>query len=61
MGKVLPGKIFILINFDVKALTQVNLQQIWMNFNTFPNSSRVNCVIRINFNSDAVHKGCKLL
>ena len=54
MDKVLPGEIFILINFNVKALTQVNSQQIWMNFSTFPNSSRVNCVIRINFNSDAV-------
>ena len=61
MDKVLPGEIFILINFNAKALTQVNSQQIWMNFNTFPNSSRVNCVIRINFNSDAVHKGWKLL
>ena len=56
MDKVLPSEIVILINFNVKALTQVNSQQIWMNFNTFPNSSRVNCVIRINFNSDAVHK-----
>ena len=55
MDKVLPGETFILINFNVKALTQVNLQQIWMNFNTFPNSSR------INFNSDSVHKGWKLL
>ena len=61
MDKVLPSEIFILINFNVKALTQVNSQQIWMNFNTFPNSSRVNYVIRINFNSDAVHKGWKLL
>ena len=50
MDKVLPGEIFILISF-----TQVNSQQIWMNFSTLHNSSRVNCVIRINFNSDAVH------
>ena len=61
MDKVLLGEIFILVNFNVKALTQVNSQQIWMNFDTFPNSSRVNCVIRIDFNSDAVHKGWKLL
>ena len=61
MDKVLLGEIFILVNFNVKALTQVNSQQIWMNFDTFPTSSRVNCVIRINFNSDAVHKGWKLL
>ena len=45
VDKVLPGEIFILINFNVKALTQVNSQQIWMNFNTFPNSSSVNCVM----------------
>ena len=61
MDKILPGEIVILINFNVKALTQVNSQQIWMNFNTFPNSSSVNCVIRINFNPDAVHKRWKLL
>ena len=61
VDKVLPGELFVFINFNVKALTRVNSQQIWMNFNTFPNSSRVNCVIRINFNSDAVHKGWKLL
>ena len=53
---VLPGEIFILISFYVKALTQINSQQTWMNFNTFPNSSCVNCVTWINFNSDAVHK-----
>ena len=59
LDKVLPGQIFILISFNVKDLTQVlvNPQQIWMNFDTFPNSSPVNCVI--NFNSDAVHKGWK--
>ena len=61
MDKVLPGHVFILISFNVKDLTQVNSQQIWMDFDTFPNSSRVNCVIQINFNSDAVHKGWKLL
>ena len=61
VDKVLLDEIFILINFTVKALTQVNSQQIWMNFNRFPNSCRVNCVTRINFNSDAVHKGWKLL
>ena len=44
MDKVLPGEIFILISFKVKALAQVNSQQIWMNFNTFPDSCRVNCV-----------------
>ena len=54
MDKVLPGEMFTLINFNVKAL--VNQQQIWRNSNTFSNSSRVNCVIRTNFNSDAVHK-----
>ena len=61
MDKVLLGEIFILINFTVIALTQVNSQQIWMNFNTFPNSCRVNCVTQINFNLDAVHNGWKLL
>ena len=61
MDKVLPSEIFILINFNVKALTQVNSQQTWMNFDTFSNSSRVNCVIWINFSSHAVHKGWKLL
>ena len=61
MDKVLPGQIFILISFNVKDLTQVNSQQIWMNSDEFPNSSRVNCVTPINFNSDAVHKGRKLL
>ena len=63
MDKVLPGQIFILVSFNVKDLTQVlvNPQQIWMNFDTFPNSSPVNCVTRINFNSDAVRKGWKVL
>ena len=61
MDKVLPGEIFILISFTVKAFTQVNSMQMCMNSNTFPSSSRVNCVIRINFNLDAVRKGRKLL
>ena len=61
MDILLPGEILILINFNVKVLTQVNSHQIWMNFNTFPNSSRVNYVIQINFNSDAIHKDWKLL
>ena len=29
----------------------------WMNFNTFSSSSRVDCEIQINFNLDAVDKG----
>ena len=57
MDKVLPGEIFILISFNVKAFTQVNSQQMWVNFDTFPNSSRANCVIPVNFNLDTVHKG----
>ena len=54
MDKMLPGQIFILISFNVKDLTQVliNPQQIWMNFDTFPNSSPVNCVTRIQFIKD---------
>ena len=46
----------ILITFNVKALTQVNSQQLWMNFNTFSSSSRLNCAIRVNYNLDTVHK-----
>ena len=63
VDKVLPSQIFILISFNVKDLTQVlvNPEQIWMNFDTFPNSSPVNCVTGINFNSDAVHKEWKVL
>ena len=62
MDKDLPGDFFImLICFNVNAFTQVNSQQMWMNFNTFPCSSRVNCVIRLNFNLDAVRKRWKLL
>ena len=33
----------------------------WMNFDTFSSSSRVDCAIQINFNLDAVDKGWKLL
>ena len=58
--KVSPGEVFILMSFNVKAFTQVNQQQMWMNFNTFLSSSHVNCVIRINFKLNAVHKGWKL-
>ena len=29
----------------------------WMKFNTFPNSSHINCVIWINFNLDPAHNG----
>ena len=61
MDKVLSGKIYILISLDVKAFTQVNSQQMYINFNTFSSFSRVNCVTRINFNLDAVHKVWKLL
>ena len=56
VDKVLQGEIFILIGFNVKAFTQVNPQQMWMNSNTFPSSSCVNCAFRINFNLDGVHK-----
>ena len=48
------------MSLNVKALTKVNSQQVWINFNTFLNSSRVNCVIWINFNLNVVHKGWKL-
>ena len=61
MDKVLPGKIFILISFKEKVCTQIKSEQMWINFNTFPGSSRVDCVIQINFNLDAVDKGWKLL
>ena len=50
MDKVSPGKIFILINFKEEIFTQMNSQQMWMNFNTFPSSSREDCAIQINFN-----------
>ena len=33
----------------------------WMNFNMFPDSSRVDCAIQINFSLDAVNKGWTLL
>ena len=61
MDKVLLDKIFILISLNVKAHTQVNSQQMWINFDAFLSSSRVNCMIRINFSLDAVRKGWKLL
>ena len=61
MDKVLEGKSFILISFKEKVFTHVNSQQMWMNFNTFSSSSRVDCAIQINFNFDAVYKGWKLL
>ena len=61
MDKVLPGKIFILINFKEKVFTPVDSQQMWMNFNTFSSSSRVDCAIQINFNLDEVDKRSKLL
>ena len=57
MDKVLLGEIFILISFDGKAFTQVNLQEMWMNSNMFPSSTRLNCVILINLNLGAVYKG----
>ena len=56
MDKVLLGQIFILISFKEKVFTHVNLQQMWMNFNTFSSFSRVDCAIQINFNLDAVNK-----
>ena len=49
MDKVLPGQICILIRFNVKTFEQVTSQQMWMHFNTFPSSSPVTCMIRINF------------
>ena len=61
MNKVLPGRIFILISFKEKAFTQINLQQMWMNFNTFPSSSSVDYAIQINFNLDVVNKEWKFL
>ena len=56
VDKVLPGKIFMLIGFSVKAITQVNPQHTWVNFNTFPSCFLVNCVIQVNLNIDAVRK-----
>ena len=52
MAKVLPRNMF-------NAFIQVNSQQMLMNFDTFPSYSRVNCMIRINFNLNAVHAGLK--
>ena len=43
------------------VFNHVNSQQMWTNFNTFSSSSRVDCVIQINFNLDAGDKGWKLL
>ena len=60
MDKVLPGKIFIIINFKEKVFTHIISQQMWMNFNTFSSSSCVDCAIQINFILDAVYKGWKL-
>ena len=54
VDKVLPGKIFILISFKEKVFTQINSQQMWMNFNMFSSSSRVDCTIQIKFSVDAV-------
>ena len=61
MDEVLPCEFFILVGFNVRGLTKLNSQQMWMNFNAFSTSSGVNCVIRITFNLDAVCKGWKLL
>ena len=61
MDKVLPGKIFILISFREKVCIHVNSQQMCMNFNMVSSFSRIDCVIQINFNLDAVDKGWKLL
>ena len=36
--------------------TQINSQQMLMNINMFPISSRVDCAIQINFNLDAVDR-----
>ena len=55
VNTVLTGEIFILISFNVKALIQVNSQQMLMDFKRFLSSPHVNCVIWIlNFNLDAV-------
>ena len=50
-----------MISFEEKLFTHVSSLQIWMNFDTFSSSSRVDCAIQINFNLDAVDKGWKLL
>ena len=57
VDKVLPGNIFVIISFKETVFTHINSQQMWMNFNMFPTSSRVDCTIQINFNLDAVDKG----
>ena len=46
---------------DKVQFTLINSQQMWMNFITFSSSSRVDCVIYINFSLDAVYKGWKVL
>ena len=46
---VVPDNIFILISFKEKVFTQINSQQM----STFRSSSRVDCVIEINFNLNA--------
>ena len=61
MDKVLLYKIFMLISFKEKVFSHINSQQMWMNFNTFSSSSRVDCEILINCNLDAVDKRWKLL
>ena len=56
-----PVEFLIMISFKEKGFTLINLQQIWMNFNTFPSSSGVDCAIQINFNLDSVDKRWKFL
>ena len=56
MDKVLPGKMFILISFKERVFSHINSQQMWMKFDTFSSSSRVDCAIQINFNFNAVDK-----
>ena len=69
MDKILPGKICILISVKQNVFTHINSQQMWMNFNTFPDWKTYrlcNCVIRYDrlawterfryFNLDAVDK-----
>ena len=46
--------------YPLYLANSVNSHQIWMNFDTFFNSSLVNCDSD-NFYLDAVHKGWKLL
>ena len=60
IDKVFPGKMFTLIIFKKKVFLITSLQM-WINFNTFSSSSRVDSAIQINFNLDAVDIGWKLL